>query len=209
MTNKNLYDILGIKKESSKDEIKKAHRKKSMKHHPDQGGDAKEFGLITTAYKILIDDEKREKYDSGESLDSILTSYEQKEQQALSTLSSILMDLINAIENVETRDLKDGMSMVLAGKIIDLNNNLKSAKKTCEKYKKAAKRLKSKGKHNFLRQVLLNQEQLINKEIVRLKVLKENHELAAKLLEDVDYEFEKEVANHVPQFFFSTTSTWG
>ena len=38
-----LYNILGIKSTASKEEIKKAYRKASLKHHPDRGGNAEEF----------------------------------------------------------------------------------------------------------------------------------------------------------------------
>jgi len=62
---KNYYDILGIEKSSSKDEIKKAFRKLAQKHHPDKsGGDEKKFKEINEAYQILSDDGKRKEYDT-------------------------------------------------------------------------------------------------------------------------------------------------
>lgn len=39
------------------------YRKLAMQHHPDKGGDEEEFKLITKAYEILSDDEKRRRYD--------------------------------------------------------------------------------------------------------------------------------------------------
>lgn len=58
------YDILGVQKGSSKDEIKKAYRKLAMKEHPDKGGDPEKFKQISEAYETLSDDDKRHQYDN-------------------------------------------------------------------------------------------------------------------------------------------------
>lgn len=63
------YDILGISKSCSQDDIKKAYRVKAMENHPDRNPDDKcateRFQKITEAYNILGDPEKRNKYDNG------------------------------------------------------------------------------------------------------------------------------------------------
>lgn len=61
---KNYYDILGVEKKATKDDIKKAFRKLAQKHHPDKGGDEAKFKEITEAYSILTDDKRRREYDS-------------------------------------------------------------------------------------------------------------------------------------------------
>lgn len=61
---KNYYDILGVEKKATKDDIKKAFRKLAQKHHPDKGGDEAKFKEITEAYSVLTDDKKRREYDS-------------------------------------------------------------------------------------------------------------------------------------------------
>lgn len=63
MAQKTFYDVLGVKKDASADEIKKAFRKLAVKYHPDAGGDEKKFKEISEAYETLSDDKKRKEYD--------------------------------------------------------------------------------------------------------------------------------------------------
>jgi len=67
----NYYDILGISKNASEEEIKKAFRKLAHKYHPDKGsGDEKKFKEINKAYQVLSDKEKRSQYDQfGQTFD--------------------------------------------------------------------------------------------------------------------------------------------
>jgi len=57
------YEVLGVQKTASQDEIKKAFHKLAHKHHPDKGGDEKKFKEINEAYQVLSDKQKREQYD--------------------------------------------------------------------------------------------------------------------------------------------------
>lgn len=58
-----MYEVLGLTKDASQDDIKKAYRKLAMKHHPDKGGNPEEFKKITNAYEILSDPQKRQNLD--------------------------------------------------------------------------------------------------------------------------------------------------
>lgn len=61
---KDYYKILGIEKNASTDEIKKAFKKLAMQHHPDRpGGDETKFKEINEAFQVLSNPEKRQKYD--------------------------------------------------------------------------------------------------------------------------------------------------
>lgn len=62
-TDRNFYDILGVKRDASEDEIKKAFRKLAAKYHPDRGGDEEKFKEVSEAYNTLSDPQKRKEYD--------------------------------------------------------------------------------------------------------------------------------------------------
>ena len=67
---KNYYDILGVTKTSSEEEIKKAYRKLAHQHHPDKaGGSEAKFKEINEAYQVLSDKNKRTQYDRFGSAD--------------------------------------------------------------------------------------------------------------------------------------------
>ena len=61
----NPYEVLGVDKNTSPDDIKKAYRKLSKEHHPDiEGGDEEKFKDIASAYDILSTPEKKQQFDN-------------------------------------------------------------------------------------------------------------------------------------------------
>jgi len=68
VSNKNLYEVLGVAEDASTDDVRKAYRKLAIKDHPDKNpGDAaaeERFKEYTQAYEVLSDKQKRQKYDA-------------------------------------------------------------------------------------------------------------------------------------------------
>lgn len=61
---KNYYEILGVTRESTPDEIKRAYRRMASQHHPDKGGDKTKFQEVEEAYRVLSDPNQRSQYDN-------------------------------------------------------------------------------------------------------------------------------------------------
>src|ERR1700755_1128770 len=63
MAKRDYYEVLGVGKTASADEIKKAFRRAAVEHHPDRGGDEAKFKELNEAYEVLKDTDKRKRYD--------------------------------------------------------------------------------------------------------------------------------------------------
>jgi molecular chaperone DnaJ len=63
MAKRDYYEVLGVSKTASPDEIKKAFRRLAVEHHPDRGGSEEKFKEINEAYEVLKDTDKRKRYD--------------------------------------------------------------------------------------------------------------------------------------------------
>ena len=63
MSKRDYYEVLGVNKNASEADLKKAYRRMAMKHHPDRSGDEVMFKEVKEAYEVLSDPQKRMAYD--------------------------------------------------------------------------------------------------------------------------------------------------
>lgn len=122
------YDRLGVSKNASQDELKKAYKKASMQHHPDRGGDEEQFKKINEAYATLKDPQKRAEYDNPQpqgfgpngfqgmgGFEDLFTQFGFRQQRQQRN---------NDIVINYTLDFKD----IFTGKGVNINYNLPSGK---------------------------------------------------------------------------------
>lgn len=108
MKNTNYYSILGVSKDASYEEIKKAYRKLIKENHPDnnQNADLEFIDLLNAAYQVLSDEEKRKNYDLQKE-ENVEISFDDLEKQYQENIKSkakrqVLKDILEEeITNIE------------------------------------------------------------------------------------------------------------
>lgn len=184
----NLYQDLGIAKTATKDEIKKAYRKKSQKHHPDAGGDPAKFREINLAYRILTDEEKRARYDNGESAESMTSAQKTEEQEAREILIRLFIEVVKHCDPDRTD---------LIAKLRDqVNHGMKQMGKDeaeqhgiVERWRKVLKRLKS-GEECPLRMTANATIANAEKQLLEIARQRKLGDRCIEFLTDYSYEFE-------------------
>jgi curved DNA-binding protein CbpA len=180
---KNLYKILGIRKNATKQTIKKAYRELSKKLHPDKGGNIEEFNELNKAYQILMDDEKRKKYDDGDNIENILKKSE--EFLIIGTMFNLVIEQSDPMKT----DIIKATKILLNNKIAE-NNNLKNKnKKDILKYNTFLGKIKHKNKKNFLGEILEGKIMKSEKNIEFLEEKKKSLEKALEIIGEYDYSF--------------------
>jgi curved DNA-binding protein CbpA len=193
---KDFYEILGIAKDATQEEIKKKYRKLSKEHHPDKGGDGKLFAEITEAYQVLSDPDKRAAYDRGE----YVSNERNPEELARMRLAALFDSAISGtyFEEAKRRDI-----------ITDLKAALKKTKKTAERDVKAlrdrikvlgeiSKRLS--GKDDLLNQVVDNNKRSVHRAIEGTKAEIEQLKLLIELCDDYKYNTTSEFTGGIAGF---------
>ena len=155
-----LYDVLGVGKDATPADIKKAYRRKAKSEHPDAGGSSEKFTELTLAYECLSDSDKRDRYDrTGETGGS---SIDQELNQAL----SIATGAINAVmQEIARRGLKLENFDVLGDAMRTIEAQIEATKDAIKQHQLEGAKLERlsnkftarKGKTNRLGPVLLAQ----------------------------------------------------
>lgn len=138
MENKTLYEILGITKSATADEVKQAYRSKSKEYHPDKNQDnVKEandkFIEVKQAYEILIDPVRRQKYDTTGTMDVLNTDME-----IMAYIQNIVIPTILRIQ--KTYFEKTDMVVVIRDSI---NHLIEQAEEQIRNKKEELKRLET------------------------------------------------------------------
>lgn len=163
------YESLGVDPAAPADQIKKAYRRKAMKHHPDRGGKREEFLAIQLAYDTLSDARKRAYYDAhGED-----EPEQNIEQAARAEVCGLFMRLVDKFDPVH-HNLIAYARKALDERERSLPEELKKLHQKIRKVESALSRLKHKGAGvNFLALALHAQ----------VEQLKDAHEKGKKVFE--------------------------
>ena len=137
----NYYEILGIEKDATQDQIKSAYKAKAMHVHPDRCPDDSKatgkFQTINKAYETLSDPEKRAQYDRGIEFGIDVTF--DLNDAAIKGLRESFITLILALRNIDTVDLIEQSRECINKEIKKLNERNIVIPKEISKLEKARK----------------------------------------------------------------------
>lgn len=135
----NLYDILGVSKDADGYEIKKAYRNKAWQHHPDAGGNSDDFQEVNNAYAVLVDPERRKRYDETgrhDDEDSI-------KKRQISELVGMVLEAVECLDH-DSDDIFEAVRKRLRHFIDQYESAKKNLIMQARKFDRAAKRVKRK-----------------------------------------------------------------
>lgn len=186
----NLYEALGVAKDATADQIKKAYRQLAKQHHPDTGGDPQKFHAIALAHDVLKDDAKRARYDeTGEMPDA----EKSPDAVAISIIAELVEHLTNDIvtkEGLEHVDLAKKMIRQIDDRIAGMLSNRKEAEKFEKKAVKIRKRFAAKSGPDYIGQMLDAKVETCRGAIRQAADMLAHLERARKILGDVTFQVE-------------------
>lgn len=189
---RDLYELLGVQRDATADEIHAAFRKLSKLHHPDKGGDPEEFRLMKLADEVLTDPERRARYDTtGDTGDN--GSPDQIKADALATLAQVLGMAIEApvpMFGGEPDIVKTMRDILLAKKLEIVSDKSRFGSKVV-KLQKIKNKITVKSGENHLAAVLQSQIEHLNNNITQAERAIEIAKVALKDLERYMFEVDK------------------
>lgn len=193
---KDLYSVLGVDKSANKKTIKSAYRKAAKKNHPDAGGNSDKFALVKKAHDILMDDERRNKYDSvgdesekspdnelGNIINCIAFHFNTILQECSQSGTSPLV--VDMVQRIKTK---------MNGAITENQKNLRITKTILDLDKKMVGRFKKKSKDgdNVFEIIISSRISALQMNISQTKNTIKNHELALEMINGFSYKSDQE-----------------
>lgn len=185
------YKTLGVNKNATKKDIKKAYRAKAKIHHPDRNGDAELFAEISKAHVILIDDKKRRFYDETGQTDEGFKS--QINGIARERLGQFFLGVIDKQKDqIFETDIIDLIEKNIFNFTEECENIIRNARKKEKRFKKIKKRIKYKGKSVNLFVAIIdgkikNCKFVIGQAEFDIKIF----DKMSKFLKDFEFDFDK------------------
>jgi curved DNA-binding protein CbpA len=182
--NKNLYDILGLSKNATFEEIKSKYKSLAQQHHPDKGGDPELFKEIKNAYEVLSDPANRKKYDTTGHYESFASIRD----QALEQLSRLFFNIIPNI-NADIDDLILIMKNESRKERENVNHNINTCNGYILKLNKIINKIKKKNNQseNLLKMFAENQLRIHENELQNFIRQIEVINVVIEMLEDYQY----------------------
>lgn len=184
------YEVLGISRDATHDEVREAYRNLVKATHPDAGGTADEFAKVKAAAAILLDEDKRKLYDEegildGDQPDNLISN-------ANENIAQFFVNSINAATQnrmaIEGLDLVQGAEKWFSQKLAETSRHIADVEHQIKNFEKAIKRLKTKRKKDVISVMLSHHVSGLRTNIHQNKHQMSVYKKAIDILRD--YEFE-------------------
>lgn len=184
------YDVLGVAKEATAGEINDAYKRKAKGAHPDKGGTAEEFTRIKQAALVLLDPDKRSRFDSEGTVDA--NRPDNRTATAMERIAQFFVNSINATVdrpiNLDELDLVEGAKTFFNQCIGQCQQQIVKLEKQIKQFERALKRLKKKHGNNSIGQMVTHHVSTLRGVVQNNKMEIEVFELAKVILDDYEYE---------------------
>jgi curved DNA-binding protein CbpA len=149
-----LYQLLGIKRAASREEIRKAYRRKAKNSHPDTGGSAEAFNALTAAHEVLSDTSRRERYDATGEIEQARP--DNFDGSAIEVIAQKLGLIIHAEQELTTLDIGAVIEQSIRDDIAARKANMASQARAIQRAARLRARVRRKGacEDNALARVL-------------------------------------------------------
>lgn len=188
-----LYSALGVPRDADPAMIKKAYRRKARETHPDRNpGNAaasQQFAMVSTAYRVLSDQEQRERYDrTGDAPRNVGDQHNERRSQLL----QLFLQLIESCPDVAHNDLVKHAGDVLNNAQDQARRQVKQLQAKLEKRRAATERLsRVDGKPDQLLVIMRAQLTLDEQAVRRAEDTIAQQDEMRKLLAEYAYKVEK------------------
>ena len=151
---RDLYQILGIKRAAARDEIHKAYRRKAKSLHPDSGGSVEAFGELSTAYTVLSDPDRRERYDTTGEV--IVVRPNNLDASAIEVIAQKLGLVLHAEQDMTSMDIAALLEQAIRQDIAEREAQMSGLQRAMKRARTLRERVrrKSEGRDNMLARVL-------------------------------------------------------
>lgn len=146
----NLYEVLGVARDATLADIRKAYRKHVKTTHPDTGGDPEAFRLLALAADVLSDPERRKRYDETGEFDNAVDN---TDAQAIGVIDSLLNRIVQD-ESASSRDIIAWMRSRIEDDVAEANRYIADMSGHEKRLIALAKRITKRPKNDIVGRAL-------------------------------------------------------
>lgn len=191
MTSDDPYEILGVRRDATPDEINAAYREQARKAHPDAGGNTEKFTRIKQASLVLLSPKLRSQYDKTGKFEEVEPS--NRRAKIMELIVNFFVTSIEALDDPRAPGI-DQVDLVKVGKdhfnqqIVAAAEHARKLEVKIFRFEKALKRLKSKNENDIVRIMLVRHTSIIKGLVRQTKDEQELFREVLTVLEDYSFE---------------------